>query len=93
MVGRIVYDERRGLLVPPGDSSCQRVRSSSDEKWIVLGFAAWSAVVAVPYMFMKFGSLKRDTFEIFLLADLFVLAGLGRAFFIYLKDRTGVGIG
>lgn len=60
---------------------------------IALGIVAFIAVVAVPYMFMKVGSLKRDTFEIFVFADLFVLAGLGRAFFMYLKDRTGIGIG
>ena len=55
-----------------------------------LGIVTFIAIVAVPYGFMRFGLLKRDTFEIFVVADLFLLAGLARAFFIYLKDRAGV---
>ena len=58
-----------------------------------IGVVAFIAVVAVPYSLMKFGSLKQDTFEIFVAADLFILVGLARALFIYLKDRTGIGVG
>jgi hypothetical protein len=60
---------------------------------MILGVAAFIAVVAIPYAFMRAGALKQDTFEIFVAIDLFILAGLARAFFIYLRDRTGIGIG
>lgn len=60
---------------------------------LVAGVVAFIAVVAVPYVLMEVGSLEPDTFEIFVVADLFLLAGLARAFFIYLKDWRGIGFG
>lgn len=57
---------------------------------LAAGVAIFIGVVAAPYFLMKLGSMKHDTFEIFVVADLFVLVILVRALFYYLRDRTAL---
>jgi hypothetical protein len=55
---------------------------------LAAGVAVFIAIVAVPYALMQVGVLAKDTFEIFVAADILVAIGLLRGLITHVRDSA-----
>jgi hypothetical protein len=57
---------------------------------LAAGVAVFIGIVAVPYALMHAGLLQKDTFEIFVAADILVAIGLLRGLITHVRDSAWV---
>jgi hypothetical protein len=59
---------------------------------LAVGAALFVAIIAVPYALMHGGVIKKDIFEIFVVGDVLLGAGIARAGMMRLWDKAGVSM-
>jgi hypothetical protein len=93
MGGREMLVSERGIhwpamSAPPDELETYLVqRKRRGRLLLATGIAVFVGIVAVPYELMQMGVLRKDTFEIFVAADVFLAIGLVRGFLTHVRGR------